>query len=178
MSLVLQSSGGGSVTIAEPSTASNFTATMPAATGTVMVSGNQPAFSAYQAGAQNISNNTLTKITLDTEVFDTNNNFASGRFTPTVAGYYLITAAVTYAAAPANGSCQTKISKNGAGDTNNCLTAAVSGQLFGASASAVLYLNGSTDYVELYTAQGTGSVVGIFANSAFVYMTGSMVRSA
>ena len=35
MSLVLQSSGGGSVTIQEPTTASNFTATMPAATGTV-----------------------------------------------------------------------------------------------------------------------------------------------
>ena len=171
-------SGTGSVTLESPNTNSDRTISLPDANGTAMVSGNMPAFSAYQAGAQNISNNTLTKITLDTEVFDTNNNFASGRFTPTVAGYYLITSAVTYAAAPANGSCQTKISKNGAGDTNNCLTAAVSGQLFGASASAVLYLNGSTDYVELYTAQGTGSVVGIFANSAFVYMTGSMVRSA
>jgi hypothetical protein len=35
MSLVLQSSGGGSVTIAEPTTASNFTQNLPAATGTV-----------------------------------------------------------------------------------------------------------------------------------------------
>jgi hypothetical protein len=35
MSLVLQSSGGGSVTIAEPTTASNFTQDLPAATGTV-----------------------------------------------------------------------------------------------------------------------------------------------
>ena len=47
MSIVLQSSGGGSVTIQEPATASNFTATLPAATGDVMVSGNMPAFSAY-----------------------------------------------------------------------------------------------------------------------------------
>ena len=39
MSLVLQSSGGGSVTIAEPSTASNFTATLPAGTGTIAVQG-------------------------------------------------------------------------------------------------------------------------------------------
>jgi hypothetical protein len=178
MSIVLQSTGGGSVTIAEPATASNLTATLPAATGTVMVSGNMPAFSAYQAGAQNISNNTLTKITLDTEVFDTNNNFASGRYTPTVAGYYQISASVTYAAASANGTCQTKISKNGFGDTNNCLTAAISGQLFGASVSALLYLNGSTDYVELYTSQSTGSTVGVFANSAFVFMTGSLVRTA
>jgi hypothetical protein len=35
MSLVLQSSGGGSVTIAEPTTASNFTQDLPAADGTV-----------------------------------------------------------------------------------------------------------------------------------------------
>lgn len=35
MSLVLQSSGGGSVTIQEPTTASNFTQTLPATTGTM-----------------------------------------------------------------------------------------------------------------------------------------------
>jgi len=35
MSLVLQSSGGGQITIQEPATASNFTQTLPAATGTV-----------------------------------------------------------------------------------------------------------------------------------------------
>jgi len=38
MSLVLQSTSGGSVTINEPTTASNFTATMPAATGTILTS--------------------------------------------------------------------------------------------------------------------------------------------
>lgn len=39
MSIVLQSSGGGSVTIAEPTTASNFTQTLPASTGTVLTTG-------------------------------------------------------------------------------------------------------------------------------------------
>lgn len=39
MSLVLQSSGGGSVTISEPVTASNVTATLPAGTGTIAVQG-------------------------------------------------------------------------------------------------------------------------------------------
>jgi hypothetical protein len=42
MSLVLQSSGGGSVTVQEPTTASNFTATLPAATGTVVLTGTTP----------------------------------------------------------------------------------------------------------------------------------------
>ena len=35
MSLVLQSSGGGQITVQEPTTASNFTQTLPAATGTI-----------------------------------------------------------------------------------------------------------------------------------------------
>jgi hypothetical protein len=42
MSIVLQSSGGGQITIAEPTTASNFTQTLPAATGTVVISGTTP----------------------------------------------------------------------------------------------------------------------------------------
>jgi hypothetical protein len=37
MSIVLQSSGGGQITINEPATASNFTQTLPAADGTVAV---------------------------------------------------------------------------------------------------------------------------------------------
>jgi hypothetical protein len=39
MSLVLQSSGGGQITIEEPATASNFTQTLPAGTGTTVVNG-------------------------------------------------------------------------------------------------------------------------------------------
>jgi hypothetical protein len=42
MSIVLQSSGGGQITIQEPATASNFTQTLPAADGTVVVSGTTP----------------------------------------------------------------------------------------------------------------------------------------
>jgi hypothetical protein len=48
MSLVLQSSGGGSVTIAEPTTASDFTQTLPAVDGTVITTGNIPAGSVLQ----------------------------------------------------------------------------------------------------------------------------------
>jgi hypothetical protein len=39
MSIVLQSSGGGSITVQEPATASNFTQTLPAGTGTTVVNG-------------------------------------------------------------------------------------------------------------------------------------------
>jgi hypothetical protein len=48
MSLVLQSSGGGQITIQEPATASNFTQTLPAVSGTIITTGNRPAGSVLQ----------------------------------------------------------------------------------------------------------------------------------
>jgi len=171
MSLVLQSSGGGSVTLNEPVTASNFTATMPAATGDVMVSGNMPAFSAYQSSAQTLSNATTTKITFTTEVFDTNNNFASSTFTPTVAGYYQINCGITVSTATVlilfffkNGSAFYRLV-----NTNPSSAATVSG-------SNLIYLNGSTDYVEVYAFAVVGSALG--ASQVDTYFSGSMVRAA
>jgi hypothetical protein len=82
MSIVLNSSGGGSVTINEPTTASNFTQTLPASNGTIALTSVVPAFSAYSTSNQSIPATTATKITFDTEEFDTNSNFASSRFTP------------------------------------------------------------------------------------------------
>jgi hypothetical protein len=42
MSVILKASGGGSVTLQEPSTASDYTLSLPATTGTVVVSGTTP----------------------------------------------------------------------------------------------------------------------------------------
>lgn len=49
MSIILQSTGGGSVTLQEPSTASTFTQTLPSGTGTVVVSGINSAITAGTA---------------------------------------------------------------------------------------------------------------------------------
>jgi len=51
---------------------------------------NSPSFRAYSASAQNLTNNTALKIVFGTEDFDTNSDFASSRFTPTVAGTYFV----------------------------------------------------------------------------------------
>jgi len=56
---------------------------------------NTPAFFATSIISEDntaISNDTFTKLTMDTEVFDTDNTYSSDRFTPGVAGKYLITA--------------------------------------------------------------------------------------
>jgi hypothetical protein len=183
MSIVLQSSGGGSVTINEPTTASNFTQTLPAATGDVMVSGNMPAFSAYASGSQTISASTWTKVTLGNETFDTNNNFASSRFTPTVAGYYQINGVVRINSSISITRYIVGIWKNGGeyarpaeqGFTSALLSQA---QMGGGS---IIYLNGSTDYVELYGwVNGTGTLTFIDdgASSYTSSMTGILVRAA
>jgi hypothetical protein len=55
---------------------------------TLGIYGNIPAFSAYASAQQTVSNATFTQVALQAEEFDTNNNFASNTFTPTIAGYY------------------------------------------------------------------------------------------
>jgi len=52
---------------------------------------NTPAFSVGKSGDQSIDNSeTMTKVTWDTEHLDSDNTFASDKFTPAVAGEYFI----------------------------------------------------------------------------------------
>jgi hypothetical protein len=183
MSLVLQSSGGGQITIQEPATASNFTQTLPAATGTVQVSGNMPAFSATNNSAQVISNATNTKIQNGTENFDTNNCFDSTtnyRFTPTVAGYYQFNANLTLNGSSTSTVISSFIYKNGT-------TAVVATQIpfnsggsyVTAACSAVIYMNGTTDYVEQYVWQNSGGSLTILTGRPDLNsFSGSLVRAA
>lgn len=179
MSIVLQSTGGGSVTIQEPNTASNVTATFPAATGNVMVTGAMPAFSAYPSSSIGFSSSTWSKVTFDTEEFDTNNNFASSRFTPTIAGYYQLNSIVGI-----TGTSVTQficaIYKNGAEYKRGVQLTYASGVSNSACAvSAVVYFNGSTDYVEIYSfAIGTSPIVNGGASTVNTSFNGAMIRSA
>jgi len=137
------------------------------------VAGNGPAFSAYQsASSQSVSSGTWTKITFDVEEFDTNSNFASNRFTPTVAGYYQLNSSL--AVVSSFTSIIPAIYKNGSqykvGNRGNSTT-----QL-NANVSSLVYLNGSTDYVEIYVYLGTGQ--GMNNGSDQTYFNGSMVRGA
>ena len=51
---------------------------------------NTPAFMVKKNTSQTTSDATWTTLTWETEVFDTDNTFASNRFTPAVAGKYLL----------------------------------------------------------------------------------------
>jgi hypothetical protein len=131
-----------------------------------------PAFSAYQsASSQSLTGGAATKVTLDAELFDTNSNFASSRFTPTVAGYYQLSAAVQVGAS--NQEIVAYIRKN----NSDVMTGLdnVTGA-YNSTVTGIQYANGTTDYFEVYCyVGGTRSVSNTATNT---YFTGALVRSA
>jgi hypothetical protein len=142
------------------------------------VAGTGPAFSAYQNTAQTLSSATLTKITFDTEEYDTNSNFASSRFTPTVAGYYLVSAKVQPNASYTAGI--TAIYKNGSLYRYGAYNANATG-VSQPSMSCLVYCNGTTDYVEFYASFTTGQDTAGVSNSgttALTWFQGHLARAA
>jgi hypothetical protein len=135
--------GNGASAIAElsPSTSGNFLVS----NGSSWVSKIFPAFSAYSNGSQSSVNDSFTKIQCDTEEYDTNSNYdtSSYRFTPTVAGYYQVNAAFEI---DNNYQCIASIYKNGSSFKESPRSA----NSFGSQVSALIYLNGTTDYIEFY----------------------------
>lgn len=77
--------GSGTLTLGQSgetiSVPSGATLDLSNATQTGVGGVNTPSFFAYQSSNQTISNNTNTTVTLDTELYDTDNAFASNTFT-------------------------------------------------------------------------------------------------
>ncbi len=77
---------------------------------------NTPAFFAQSTNTEDgtdISDNTLTKLTFATEVFDSDSTYSSDRFTPGVAGKYMITAKATAISMVNDSTAAMAIYKNG-----------------------------------------------------------------
>jgi hypothetical protein len=139
------------------------------------VAGNGPAFSAYQSVASALSAGTSTKVLFNQELFDTNNNFASSRFTPTVAGYYQVNATV-FVNSTVSALFTQLIHSAGAPESKSGTLINIAGQTQAASsASGVMYFNGSTDYVEVFVF--CSSAVNTIGNE-YTHFTAAMVRSA
>jgi hypothetical protein len=144
-SIVVAGDTSGTVTLQAPAVAGSTVLTLPAQTGTVMVNG--PAFSAYKNSTQTAFSG-FAKVKLDFEEFDTANCFDSVtnyRFTPNVAGYYQVNGCVTRAVT--NCDISANLYKNGSifkyGNT-------AYGTIGGMTGAWLVYMNGSTDYLELY----------------------------
>jgi hypothetical protein len=194
MSIVLVGSTSGSCTLQEQAVAGTTVLTLPTTSGTVLTSTspssdlpssiNGPAFSAYATSNQTLASLTLTKIQFNTEEFDTASaydNATNYRFTPLVAGYYQITmtaGVATTGSSVANTQLVCGIYKNGSifkfgGQTllNNTYDML-------STISTLIYLNGTTDYVEGYLRQISGGSLTTAAGQSVCYFQGVLVRGA
>jgi hypothetical protein len=168
-----------------PSTAGNIT--VPAVTGTMMVSGNMPAVFAYgTTNAQSIPTGTPTKIILNAELFDTNNCFDSTtnyRFTPNVAGYYQISFATQFDYLGASRGW-VYLYKNGSSfifqeQPNNSASSTYPSLML---TNCLVYANGTTDYFEIYVQQNSGGSKGSYGGASqppyTTWFSANMVRAA
>lgn len=144
--------------------------------------GNGPAFSVYRNTNQSVSSQTNTKVAFNAEVFDTNNCFDSSstyRFTPNVAGYYQITFGLQ--AEGSNAYVISTISKNGslgsAGGAFRGNRIDANGNV-ASIASALIYLNGSTDYLEFYGYISYTQFAGSPNANDYCWAMGFLARSA
>ena len=158
-SIKLKHSGGNSVSIAAPSSnpASNRTLTVPSnADGTILTSKFGPSFAARNNAAQTITNNSSSVIQFDTEYFDTDSCYDTSnyRFTPNIAGIYLINCSIQMASM--TGVISLDIRLNGARYCNSALNQDGSG-LQTVDSSVLVSLNGSSDYIDVTIYNNSGA---------------------
>lgn len=136
-----------------------------------------PAFSVHRNGADQTAaaTATFTKLQFTTEEFDTNSNFDNAtnyRFTPTVAGKYIINASVTILSLASGSRMAVSIYKNGAVFKNSGPGNTGAAGVIQAVVSAVVDFNGSTDYVEFFVFHSNGSNRDIYGGTEGTYATG------
>lgn len=148
-----------------------------------------PCFRAYRATSdQSLTSATAIKVQLNAESFDTTSHFDSAtnyRFQPNIAGYYHFDFQLSLQSSAAVGAVgYGTIFKNGAEYSRG--SAMVPGASTGyfsyyiAAGSATVYLNGSSDYVELFAfltaASGTLSVN--FSSTGFLsFLAGNLIMA-
>jgi hypothetical protein len=132
-------------------------------TGTVTGAGesNAPYFFAGKSGDQQISNNTVTKIQMNNEILDSASAYdpsSNYRFTPQTAGKYFVSVNFSMYATLQFGTTdleniQCFIYKNGSNMSNTRGAIGYSGnpgQFGNVSTSAIVTMNGSSDYLEVF----------------------------
>ena len=135
---------------------------------------NAPVFSAYASVATSVPVGAWTKISYDTEVFDTAACFASSRFTPTMAGYYQINASLQMVGTSSpiisihkNGSEAQAGTYNGNQELNPVV-----------QAGALIYMNGTTDYLEIYCFHGAAGTLNTNTGLGSMFFDGHLARIA
>ncbi len=138
-----------------------------------------PAFSVNRNNVNQtgVAASTWTKVLFTTKEFDTANCFdtsSNSRFTPNVAGYYQVVASAWLGG---QASQRTSIYKNGSGYKEGNVTASAGGYMNSSSAVCLVYMNGTTDYLEVFVYQ-TSTTATIDGSTNDTYFQGVLVRAA
>lgn len=141
-----------------------------------------PTFRASASVAQVIASGVLTKVIFGNSSLDSAGyyNGVTSRYTPLIAGDYFFTAGVLmdYSAAPPAGLSTNAIVllQNGVGITQANVAVPPNTIFQESVVSAVVSMNGTTDYIEIYMLQGSG-VNRPTHGSTNTYFTGHLVRA-
>lgn len=121
-------------------------------TGTVTGAGgaNTPAFHAYKIATQNVTSNTFTKAEFDVEVYDTDGNYASNRFTPQTQGKFFVYANLHLDGTSYPNHLETAIYKNGSVIATSFVGQAGNYIYGNRLVQTTVDMNGSSDYIEVY----------------------------
>jgi len=125
---------------------------------------NTPAFYAYLSSSQDISDSTNTKIEFDTELFDTDNTYDNStnyRFTPGVAGKYVITVQMLNTTGTDYDNFRVNLKKNGS-EIVQGRGANFNGD--GIHYSTIVTAN-TTDYFEAFFYHTRGSTIAVAGNT-------------
>jgi hypothetical protein len=135
-----------------------------------------PKFRVHKNGTNQtgIVSSVSTLLTWSTEVWDTNSNFASNRFTPTVAGKYLFFAELRFESVSAAGLNVCQLAKNGTEVSRGGMPSS-SGEVTQITLCSIEDANGSTDYFELYAFQSSGVNKDVNGGSNLTYFGGSLL---
>ena len=142
-----------------------------------------PAFRAFRnTSQQSFNQNTATKVQFNGESFDTDNCFDSTtnyRFTPNKAGYYQISSNVTWSGAGSETIKELYIYKNGSRYTDlfSSNGSGKPGATCNNGSSSLVYLNGTTDYVEIFIYDSDASVRNVLNGEAQSHFSGVWIRS-
>ena len=129
--------------------------TVALTSGAVQSNLNYPAFEAYLGSDQTVTSGTTTKITMNTETFDSAgayDNSSNYRFTPQTAGKYYVYATVRGSTSASSLDLEmTAIYKNGSTYIENQFDFRNNdASLAGITVVAIVDMNGSSDYLECY----------------------------
>lgn len=137
------------------------------------VDSNPYKFSVYRAAAQNVGT-AATKITYDTENFDTNNNFATGTYTAPVNGFYQFNSNILTTTAGTGTTVVGEFYKNGSVISRMFTANDIAGANPGYSGSTLLQLS-ATNTVEVYVTTVTAAKALEVSSAAFNSFSGFLV---